>query len=103
SSDLWRILHELELLLDSKHHGSSPELTAFDQSERALQMTAAISGLVQENMNRVAGWRFLEMARRIERGINSCQYVERLAGEDAQPSYNDMLLDLTDCQITSRQ
>ena len=33
-------------------------------------------------MNRVAGWRFLDMGRRIERAINTCRFAMRFAGDD---------------------
>jgi uncharacterized alpha-E superfamily protein len=34
-----------------------------------LRKLAGFSGLVHENMYRFAGWRFLEIGRRLERGI----------------------------------
>ena len=41
-------------------------------AELTLQELASFAGLAQENMNRAAGWRFLEMGRRVERAINTC-------------------------------
>jgi uncharacterized alpha-E superfamily protein len=66
-------------------------------------VTAALSGLVQENMNRVAGWRFLDVGRRIERAVNTCRFVRQFSSDDAPPGDLDALLDLVDCQITYRQ
>ncbi len=40
-------------------------------AELTLQELASFAGLAQENMNRAAGWRFLEMGRRAERAINT--------------------------------
>ena len=54
---------------------SLSEAEVLQQVERALQILAALSGLAQENMNRGAGWRFLDMGRRIERGINTCRFT----------------------------
>ena len=71
-------------------------------SADGLQLLAALSGLAQENMNRVAGWRFLDMGRRIERGINTCRMSRVLAHEGATTDDLDLLLDLADSQITYR-
>ena len=60
------------------------------------------SGLAQENMNRVAGWRFLDIGRRIERAINTCRFARIFAGEQATADDLDVLLDLIDSQITYR-
>ena len=69
---------------------------------RALQTMAALSGMAQENMNRVAGWRFLDIGRRIERGINTCRLTRMLAHDEATTDDLDLLLDLNDSQITYR-
>ncbi len=53
-------------------------------------------------MNRVAGWRFLDMGRRIERGVNICRFTRTLADDDATIDDLDLLLDLADSQITYR-
>ena len=70
--------------------------------EATLQILAALAGLAQENMNRGAGWRFLDMGRRIERGINTCRITRVLADEAATIDDLDLLLDLADSQITYR-
>ena len=53
-------------------------------AEIALQAIASISGLAQENMNRVAGWRFLEIGRRLERGVNTCRFMRHFGMEQAR-------------------
>ena len=53
-------------------------------------------------MNRGAGWRFLDMGRRIERAINTCRFVRTLAHKGATTDDLDLLLDLADSQITYR-
>jgi uncharacterized alpha-E superfamily protein len=68
--------------------------------EAALGLLAALAGLSHENMNRAAGWRFLEMGRRIERGVNTCRLARALAGAGPVAGNLDTLLDLVDCQIT---
>ena len=53
-------------------------------------------------MNRAAGWRFLEMGRRVERAINTARFARQFACDEAGNEDLDMLLDLVDCQITYR-
>ena len=102
SADFWTLLLNLESRLEESAGGVLSEAGILQQVERALQILAALSGLAQENMNRGAGWRFLDMGRRIERGINICQFTRRLADSDATIDDLDLLLDLADSQITYR-
>jgi len=102
SEDFWKLLLDLEKQLAGKgeDHPSEAELLA--RTEAGLRGLGSLSGLAQENMNRVAGWRFLDMGRRIERGVNACRFTRQFAGEDAGQDELDLLLDLVDSQITYR-
>ena len=102
SADFWTLLLNLEsrLVEGAKHVVSEAE--ALQQVETVLQILAALSGLAQENMNRVAGWRFLDMGRRVERGINICRFTRTFANETSTIDDLDLLLDLADSQITYR-
>jgi len=100
SGDFWSLLVSLERGLAAPEAIS--EADALAQVEQALQRLAALAGLAQENMNRAAGWRFLDMGRRIERGTNICGFARALAGETATLDDLDLLLDLADSQITYR-
>src|ERR1700761_4433484 len=71
-------------------------------AELTLQELASFAGLAQENMNRAAGWRFLEMGRRAERAINTVRFARQFAYEEATSEDLDVLLTLVDCQITYR-
>ena len=53
-------------------------------------------------MNRVSGWRFLDMGRRLERGINTCRMARTFAHDEATTDDLDLLLDLIDSQISYR-
>ena len=102
SADFWTLLTNLESrLVQSAPHELS-EAEALQEVETALQILAALAGLAQENMNRGAGWRFLDMGRRIERGVNTCRFARAVAGEGATTDDLDLLLDLTDSQISYR-
>ncbi|MBX3485381.1 MAG: circularly permuted type 2 ATP-grasp protein [Phenylobacterium sp.] len=102
SADFWGLLVDLEADLAGGAGSIHNEAEALEQVENALRHLAGLSGLAQENMNRVAGWRFLDMGRRIERGANTCQFVRTLAHDEASIDDLDLLLDLNDSQITYR-
>ena len=102
SADFWTLLSRLESELTESAQSPLSEAEALQQVENALQILAALSGLAQENMNRVAGWRFLDMGRRIERGINTCRLTRTFAHDEATTDDLDLLLDLADSQITYR-
>ncbi|MBV9569155.1 MAG: circularly permuted type 2 ATP-grasp protein, partial [Hyphomicrobiales bacterium] len=69
SPDAWRLVVALEARLDIADAELPSEVEAFERADHALRSLAALSGLMHENVNRIAGWRFLDMGRRIERGI----------------------------------
>nr|WP_295662642.1 circularly permuted type 2 ATP-grasp protein [Polymorphobacter sp.] len=102
SADFWALLLNLETELAETDRTPNSEAEALQQIESALQILAALSGLAQENMIRVAGWRFLDMGRRIERGINACRMARTFATETSTTDDLDLLLDLVDSQITYR-
>jgi uncharacterized alpha-E superfamily protein len=63
---------------------------------------ASFSGLEQENMNQHAGWRCLELGRRVERALVTCRYLRQFAFGPAPDGALDLLLELADSQITYR-
>ena len=99
SPDAWRAIHRLKTLIDRDPEGLT-ETEAYDRIEGALGIIAAVSGLAQENMNRLNGWRFLDIGRRIERGIAICRLVGKLASHDAAVDTLWALLELGDSRIT---
>jgi uncharacterized alpha-E superfamily protein len=52
-------------------------------------------------MTRLGGWRFLELGRRIERGIATCRFVRQFGARLDRGL--DTLLELCDSRITYRQ
>lgn len=101
SIDAWRLFGDLQRQLADPQKSAS-EGEAFEIADSALKSLAAFSGLSQENMVRGAGWRFLDIGRRIERGVTTCRYARHFAESTAPGSCLDALLDLTDAQITYR-
>jgi uncharacterized circularly permuted ATP-grasp superfamily protein/uncharacterized alpha-E superfamily protein len=102
AEDFWKLLLRLESRLKGRKTSAATGAEGLEQTEAAIQDLSMLSGLTQENMNRVAGWRFLDMGRRIERGAHACRLMARLAADDATNDDLDLLLDLIDSQITYR-
>lgn len=100
SEDFWTLLNGLEARLDGCN-AENPS-AALDHAQAALDALATLAGLTHENMNRTAGWHFLDAGRRIERGINICRVARTLGRENATLDDLDLLLDLADSQITYR-
>jgi uncharacterized alpha-E superfamily protein len=103
SPDAWRALNDLVAAIDAPLPTGSSESVMLDRVERALRIISSFSGLAQENMTRLAGWRFLELGRRIERAILTCRFVRDLADGLAPDGALDVLLELCDSQMTYRQ
>lgn len=101
SVDASKLLRILDTQLSNREELMN-ESDVFDAADRALQTLAALAGLEQENMNRSAGWRFLDMGRRTERAINTCRLARTFASDDATADDLDVMLDLIDSQITYR-
>jgi uncharacterized circularly permuted ATP-grasp superfamily protein/uncharacterized alpha-E superfamily protein len=68
-----------------------------------LRKLAGFSGLVHENMYRFAGWRFLEIGRRLERGIQLAGIVGWFTSAKAPEGALDMLLEIGDSVMTHRR
>lgn len=68
-----------------------------------LRKLAGFSGLVHENMYRFAGWRFLELGRRLERAIQIARITAWLTGKDAPDGSLEMLLEIGDSVMSHRR
>jgi uncharacterized circularly permuted ATP-grasp superfamily protein/uncharacterized alpha-E superfamily protein len=99
SPDAWQVITEMVERLAQEVEDDDGVIRA---AELTLQELASFAGLAQENMNRAAGWRFLEMGRRVERSINTVRFARQFAYEEATGEDLDVLLTLVDCQITYR-
>ena len=99
SPDAWQVITEMTARLAEEVDDDDGILSA---AELTLQELASFAGLAQENMNRAAGWRFLEMGRRAERAINTLRFARQFAYDEATDEDLDVLLTLVDCQITYR-
>ena len=103
SPDAWRALSDLVTVSDTALPAGPPESVMLERTDAALRIISAFSGLAQENMSQRAGWRFLELGRRIERAIATCRFVRQFAEPPVTEGALDVLLELADSQITYRQ
>ncbi len=101
SPDTWLTLTRLVDTCDAPLEGSDFEAAMGERVEAALRIIASFSGLAQENMTRLGGWRFLELGRRIERAILTCRFVRQFGAKLDRGL--DTLLELCDSRITYRQ
>ena len=99
SPDAWQVITEMVERLGEAADDDDGVVSA---AELSLQELASFAGLAQENMNRAAGWRFLDMGRRAERAINTTRFARQFAFDEAGDEDLDVLLTLVDCQITYR-
>ncbi len=103
SPDGWMALNDLSKTL----HRFANKIEAGDDAARAmtviLRKLAGFSGLVHENMYRFTGWRFLEIGRRIERGIHMARIAGALAAADSPEGGLEMLLEIGDSVLTYRR
>lgn len=106
SGDTWRVFQRLEFDLartpaSNLDQRLDREMTLLDE---AVMSISAFSGLLMENTTRGHGWRFLDIGRRIERGVQLCEWLRcglASAPAAAEP-HLELLLRLADSSITYR-
>src|SRR5256884_1850748 len=99
SPDAWQVITEMSEYLAFEIEDEDGVISA---AEVILRDLASFAGLAQENMNRAAGWRFLDMGRRAERAVNTMRFARQFAYDEAGEEDLDVVLTLVDCQITYR-
>ncbi|TIT19620.1 MAG: hypothetical protein E5W70_24630 [Mesorhizobium sp.] len=103
SPDGWLALKDLSKTI----HQFAATVAPGDDATRAmtviLRKLAGFSGLLHENMYRFAGWRFLEIGRRLERGIQIARTLARLTRAQAPEGALDMMLEIGDSVMTHRR
>ncbi|WP_443970873.1 circularly permuted type 2 ATP-grasp protein [Sphingobium sp. CR28] len=95
--DFWRIASRPAPALQSDRPG-----LLLRAARDLIERFSALSGLVAEDMVQGPVRHFLEMGRRIERAIGTCRVVRQLAQGSNEPDALNVLLDLSDSQITYR-
>ena len=103
SPDGWLALNDLQKTAQR----FSTRISTGDDSTRAmtvlLRKLAGFSGLVHENMYRFAGWRFLELGRRLERAMQIARATAWLTAPEAPDGSLEMLLEIGDSVMSHRR
>ena len=103
SPDGWLALRDLQKTIHRFAEGVTPGNDATRAMTVILRKLAGFSGLLGENMYRFTGWRFLEIGRRLERGIQIARSLAWLTREDAPGGSLDMMLEIGDSVLTHRR
>ena len=103
SPDGWLALADLSKTARRFAHHVRPGDDAARALTVLLRKLAGFSGLVHENMYRFAGWRFLEIGRRLERGIQMASATAWFTRPDAGEGSLEMVLEIGDSVMTHRR
>lgn len=103
SMDGWSALVDLS----SSARQISKQAQAGDDAARAISVLirklTGFSGLVNENMYRAMGWRFLTIGQSIERAIGMLDWLAALVDKDAPDGALDLLIEVGDSVMTHRR
>jgi uncharacterized circularly permuted ATP-grasp superfamily protein/uncharacterized alpha-E superfamily protein len=107
SSDTWRTLQQLESHFSRFAPANAEQRYAggLDLLDNAVLTLSAFSGLLMENTTRGFGWRFLEIGRRIERALQTCELLRSSLASAAVEleACLQVLLQIADSSITYRR
>ncbi len=103
SPDGWLALTDLRKTARNFAQRVAPGDDATRAMTVLLRKLAGFSGLVHENMYRFVGWRFLEIGRRLERGIQIAGSVAWCTRKGAPEGALDLLLEVGDSVMTHRR
>ncbi len=103
SLDTWRILRQL----DEQFWPSTTETDLADMLEKIdalLRNLSAFTGLALENMTRTQAWQFLQLGRRLERGLQTSSLIRSMLQSGGATEYAvlEALLEAADSIMTYR-
>lgn len=103
SLDTWRILRQMdEQFWPSTTKADLADL--LEKIESLLRNLAAFTGLALENMTRTQAWEFLQLGRRLERGVQTSSLIRIMlrAGGATEYAVLEALLEVADSIMTYR-
>ena len=108
SSDTWRVIDEIEeQITEARRLGKTGLWSMQEQMDQLITTLSAFSGLVMESMTRGNGWLFLDIGRRLERGLQLVSVLRTAfamaQSEAAETRLIESLLDTSDNLICYRQ
>jgi len=105
SEDAWRILSRMDQQLVLPDTPAPVRVTStLELLDRLVATLSAFQGLVLDSTTRGLGWRFLDLGRRLERGLNVVGLVRFGLGEDEDADSRRLrdILAIADCTMTYR-
>ena len=103
SIDGWRALVDLEHTAQVTLKGAQPGDDAARAMSVLVRKISGFSGLVQDNMYRFQGWRFLSMGRAIERADSLAALLQEFADPAAPEGALDLAVEVADSVLTHRR
>ena len=94
SSDTLRVINDVRDALQELEPALSTGLSSAPEEALDPLVTAlmALAGLAQESMVRDVGWRFMEIGRRLERGVQTSAMIKSLLVPHVQDPMQDTLV-----------
>ena len=105
SADTWRIVNQLDLDLLSPRPPNAIRLgDTLSVLNQVFNLLSALSGLMTESMTRGPGWRFVDMGRRLERGLMVLRLLRKtlVRSQADSTSLLESVLEIADSAMTYR-
>ena len=105
SADTWRIVNQLDLDLLAPRPAESVRLgETLTILNQVFNLLSSLSGLMTESMTRGPGWRFVDMGRRLERGLTVLRLLRKTLVYGAAESISllEAVLEIADSTMTYR-
>jgi uncharacterized circularly permuted ATP-grasp superfamily protein/uncharacterized alpha-E superfamily protein len=105
STDTWRIVNQLDLDLLSPRQAETARLgDTLSVLNQVFNLLSALSGLMTESMTRGPGWRFVDMGRRLERGLTVLRLLRKTLVHSPADSTSllESVLEIADSAMTYR-
>lgn len=106
TADAWRLLARLEKNLKSAVGLSGLPLSGlYDRVDQTLTLLSAMGGLINDTLSRTLGYRFLDIGRYIERGLQTTSIIRQAALSSRRGDLTlwEMVLAATDTAITYKR
>lgn len=103
STDGWHALSDLSFSARGMYNRVRPGDDAARELGVLLRKLAGFSGLVQDNMFRFSGWRFLTMGRALERADHMLSVLIAFIDPETPPGGFDVAIDVGDSVMTHRR
>lgn len=103
SVDGWTALNDLAAIAQVELANMSAGHASARALGQLLHQITGFSGLVNDNMYRFAGWRFLSIGRSLERASNMTQALAWFADDAAPEGALDLVVEVGDSVLTHRR